>query len=366
MTRVAPPFLVLGLPRSRTAWLARFLTYGEYHCAHEQLRHLRSVDDARAWLAQDFTGTAETGAAPWWRLIRHLRPDVRVLIVRRPVAEVVASVLALDLSGLVTTSITGLMRDMQRLDRCLDRIERRVPGVLSVRYADLASEATCAAVFEHCLPYRHDPSWWSRWASVNVQTDMRMLMRHLNAHGPQMMRLAADGRRRTLTLLRKQYPLRPEGDADGLVIAEERFEDFWRDGQRLFAEHAAEVGGREGVTLNPNVPLILKLEELGMTQILTARSNGRLFGYLCTIIAPSLEDASATVGHQNTFYVSPDFRGAGARLQRASIDLLKAKGLNELTMRAGVRGSGPRMVALYRRLGAEPYGELFNLNLKAA
>lgn len=30
-------FLVLGLPRSRTAWLANFLTYGDITCSHEGL-----------------------------------------------------------------------------------------------------------------------------------------------------------------------------------------------------------------------------------------------------------------------------------------------------------------------------------------
>jgi hypothetical protein len=30
-------------------------------------------------------------------------------------------------------------------------------------------------------------------------------------------------------------------------------------------------------------------------------------------------------------------------------------------MRAGVVGAGPRMGALYRRLGAEPFGELYKM-----
>ncbi len=28
------PFVVFGLPRSRTAWLSRFLTYGDWVCGH--------------------------------------------------------------------------------------------------------------------------------------------------------------------------------------------------------------------------------------------------------------------------------------------------------------------------------------------
>lgn len=39
-------FFVIGLPRSRTAWLANFLTY-EKHCFHEGLEGCRNLDDYR-------------------------------------------------------------------------------------------------------------------------------------------------------------------------------------------------------------------------------------------------------------------------------------------------------------------------------
>ena len=38
-------FFVLGLPRSRTAWLANFLTYDGYFCFHEGIDGCRSIDD---------------------------------------------------------------------------------------------------------------------------------------------------------------------------------------------------------------------------------------------------------------------------------------------------------------------------------
>ena len=63
------------------------------------LLFIRGLDDAQAWLSQDCTGTAETAAAPWWRLVRHYRPDIRTLVVRRPVAEVLDSLLRLDMRG---------------------------------------------------------------------------------------------------------------------------------------------------------------------------------------------------------------------------------------------------------------------------
>ena len=72
---MTPPFVVYALPRSRTFWLSRFLCYAEWNCGHDEIRHARSLDDVRAWFSQSYTGTVETAAAPWWRLIQRLRPD---------------------------------------------------------------------------------------------------------------------------------------------------------------------------------------------------------------------------------------------------------------------------------------------------
>src|SRR5215472_5799290 len=81
-------FLVLAMPRSRSAWLARYLQYGEYQVGHDELRHMRSLADVQSWLSQEKTGSVETACAPWWRLIP---AGMRIVTVHRPVAAVAAS-----------------------------------------------------------------------------------------------------------------------------------------------------------------------------------------------------------------------------------------------------------------------------------
>ena len=57
-----------------------------------------SMTAMRAWLGQPCTGTVETAAAPFWRLLTALRPDARIVVkLRRPVPDVVASLMALNL-----------------------------------------------------------------------------------------------------------------------------------------------------------------------------------------------------------------------------------------------------------------------------
>ena len=65
-----PPFVIFALPRSRTFWLSKFLTAGGWVCEHDEARHVRGMDDVRSALGREFTGYVETGAAPFWPLIR--------------------------------------------------------------------------------------------------------------------------------------------------------------------------------------------------------------------------------------------------------------------------------------------------------
>lgn len=346
-------FLVLGLPRSRTAWLSRFLTYGEHICGHEELRHLRTVDDIKSWLTMPKTGSAETTAAPFWRMMSRLAPDVRVVVVRRPVDDVVESLAAF---GFDLAVIEPLMR---KLDAKLSQIVKRVPGVLEVSFDDLNTEETCKAVFEHCLPYPFDRAHWQKLASENVQCDMREMVRYAAAFRPQLNKLAAVAKHGELVELASRRPVEPSG----ITFQTEDCETWKRDGKRLFESHCVVVGEDPNEWDSKNWQLFQALEKVGALQITTARSNGRMFGYLMTIIAPSLVSDKTTSASHTTFYADPCFPGLGMKLQREALAMLKDRGVDEVVWEAGKRGSGPRLGAMYRRLGAAEHGETYRLQL---
>ena len=242
MQHSGTPFIIYALPRSGTFWLSRYLTWGGYACAHEQARHVRAPADVRSWLAQDHTGTAETAAAPWWRLVQHYRPDVRTLVVRRPVADVVDSLMRLDMRGVCTFDPARLTQHLERQDRRLDQIERCVPGALSVRFAGLFAEDIGARIFEHCLALPHNHDWWAAMAPLNLQCSMPALMRYALTHQIQMNTAAAVCWREMRRLMRpNRLPQLATAD-DGVTIQEEPFERAWADGQALMAEHCATVG----------------------------------------------------------------------------------------------------------------------------
>jgi GNAT superfamily N-acetyltransferase len=107
-----------------------------------------------------------------------------------------------------------------------------------------------------------------------------------------------------------------------------------------------------------------QLERAGALQIITARSNGRLFGYLMSVVGPCLEFEDKTVAVHTAFFASPLIQNLGMKLQRAAMETLRERGVSEVHMRAGVRGSGPRLGAFYRRMGAEDFGHLYRLSLE--
>jgi hypothetical protein len=355
MSDGAPPFVIFALPRSRTAWLSRFLTYRDWQCGHDEVRHCRSLDDVRAWLGQPCTGTVETGTAPFWRLLPALRPDAQVIVLRRPVADVVASLMRLKLGVFEEASLTAVMR---RLDRKLDQIEARVPGAIRVQFDELASEAGCRRLWEHCLPYPFDATWYGWLTSVNIQVNMGLVLRYFAAHRPQLDKLAQLARHRIVANMRPA-----EREFDGVTFKAEPFSVFCRDAAPLIHEHCAITGRKP--ELDFNTGFFQLLDDVGVLQTMIARINGRPFGYLMTIVGPSLEGPDVTEATHTAFYASPAVPGLGMRILRVANDALRKRGADRIIMRAGVAGDGPRLGTMYRRVGGERFGEIFKLELEA-
>lgn len=171
------PFIVYGLPRSRTAWIAKFLTYKDWECGHEQAMYMRNMEDVRAFFAQSSIGTAETAASYGRDLIRHAVPNIKEMVILRPVDEVIESVMRIDISKIGFYDRCRLRKGMEYGNRMLQKIAKD-PNVLVIHYADLVNEETCAKVFEYCLPYKFDKAWWESLHAKNVQIDTPALLKY--------------------------------------------------------------------------------------------------------------------------------------------------------------------------------------------
>lgn len=347
-----PPFVIFSLPRSRTAWLSRYLTYGHWICGHEESRYWRTMEDVKSWFMQPFIGTIEADAMSFWRLLPRVAPEVRVMTIRRPVLEVHDSLMRLGI-GQGGPQLLKLLRQM---DTKLDQIEHRL-GAMRIDFGDLTSEETCRLVFEYCLGLEHDTRWWKHWSGVNVQVDIKVRMRYMMSYLPQLVHLRDIAKYQILADLHSQHDPVPHGV---LTIQEETLENVVRDGQELFNDHCLQVGESPDVWKR-DLKYLRQMDECGLLQVMTARSNGKLFGYLATIVGTPNDFEPRTATHSE-FYASAEWPGAGLKLQRAALVALAAKGVDRVFMRSGT-GPGSRIETLYKRMGAEPEGKLFKIRL---
>lgn len=351
------PFIIYALPRSRTYWLSKYLAYGQWKCGHEELRHIRGLDDIKSLLDMPGYGSAETAAAPWWRLIQQMRPDIKTVLIRRPIDQVISS---LNATG-IPFNQPKLAEQMRRMDAKLDQIEARVPSAISVSFADLNHEEVCARIFEHCTGLPHDPKWFSMMSGLRLTCDLDALMRYFQAHLPQLERVGRLAKQRMLAKISAGRIV-----SEGMTYQQEPFDTFLKDGKHLFERHLVEVGEAPTAWEEKNLELMRVLEKLGALYVTTARSNGKMFGYLMSIITPALDHQTKRDGIHTLFYASPDAPGIGLKLQRASIEFLRGKGVDQVSFRSGPRGSGEKVSALFRRLGAQDAGHMFILDLKEA
>jgi hypothetical protein len=195
---------------------------------------------------------------------------------------------------------------------------------------------------------------------LNLQIDMPALLRYYQAHEPQLTKLAKVAKHRTMTLMATAPRREPD---DGVTFQTEPFRAFYQEAAPLFAEHLVQTEQAPDDHVGKNLGLFEALDDAGALQVITARSNGRMFGYLVSVIAPSLDAPDVTQAEHTIFFGAPEIRNLGMRLQRAARDALRSRGVDVLITRAGHRGSGPRLGALYRRLGAAEFGQLYRLEL---
>jgi hypothetical protein len=343
------PFVVFAMPRSRSAWLSRYLSYGAWHVGHDELRYCRSLADVDSWLAQPCIGTVETTAAPFWRL---LKPGTRVVTVHRPIEQVMAS---LWRGGLAFDG--GVMRAvLEHAEAKLRQIAARLPDVVSVTFDELAYETTCQRVFEHCLGLPHDRAWWQHWQGINIQVSLGQTMRYYTAHAAQIEKLRRLAKHEVLRRFRRPVEL------NGVVFQQEPLAQAFSDpdGMRLMAEECVLLGEEPEAWRHMNIPLLERIEAKGNLHIYTARSNGRMFGYLVSAIGEAFHARDQSEADQVSFYADPTWPGLGRKLQHAAIEDLRAKGVDRVLM---FQPDETRVGLVYRRLGARQTGQRFVLEL---
>lgn len=90
------PFFIYALPRSGTAWLANYLTYGNTFCYHELLADRFSVDRMKEKLegnGSEFVGNSDSANLFFFNEISKTFPNAKSVVVTRDPEEVMRSMI---------------------------------------------------------------------------------------------------------------------------------------------------------------------------------------------------------------------------------------------------------------------------------
>lgn len=328
------PFVILGLPRSRTYCLSQWLARPGASVGHDLAIE---ADSIQAWLdlLWPLAGTCETAAALAWPLLAKAMPGGKVVTIRRPIEEVERS--------LANFGIQGVRDELALRDAALDAAE--AAGALSIPFAELEDVNCCAWLYEHLTGAPFDFNHWQRWSRTNSQVDMPVVLARQAERASQLAGLRAE----VLA-----------GGPKWLVrIGLESFRSIWADGQQMGWQHYLESNGgeRPGHPFSPNVEGICQIESAGVFCGLSARVNGVLMGYISWSLVPDMESIGVLMADQGAWFVSPEAPSElrlGRRLLDASIAFLRTRGIHELQLHAPVAGRGSRLAGLFARLGARP------------
>lgn len=162
------PFIIYALPRSRTAWLSCFLSYGPWRVAHELPTIAETISGVTRYFGQKYVGAVDTGAIVGADSIRKLVPDIREAVVFRDYQDSAASLRRMGFSGDIEQSLSA--QELKLLDLACRA------DVLAIKFGDLDNEATCKGLFEYCLQMPFDREWWLRWRALNIQIDAKKLI----------------------------------------------------------------------------------------------------------------------------------------------------------------------------------------------
>lgn len=177
-------FVVMTLPRSRSAWMAEFLSYDGRVVGHDLTVECSSLQDFEDAL-EGVDGTVETGAVLGWQLLRSRHPSLRIATVERPLWDINASFAKLGVLGVDWDEMTARSLMLQAL--------ASQPGVLALHFDHLASEAGCHALFDHCLEGEAwDWRWWSDLAGKNIQINLPARLEKLRQNAPGLADLRAE------------------------------------------------------------------------------------------------------------------------------------------------------------------------------
>lgn len=130
-----PPFLITGLPRSRTAWLSAFFTVGDCFCHHELSGSCKTITEVQMMMLLDdfpFCGNSDSGALLILDELIELIPGLRIVYVVRDEIDALSS-----FAKAVGMNRFDLKEGFGTVAKTFRRVRKQHPAVMELDYAEV-------------------------------------------------------------------------------------------------------------------------------------------------------------------------------------------------------------------------------------
>lgn len=176
------PYFILGTPRSRTAWLADFLSLPERPCLHEPSQWLRGRPALAELLQKPGLAVSDSMLTLRWQDILEACPETRIVVVERPRQGVLMSFARMGIVDPV-------------LERILDLIRAEITKLVSletvsyVPYHQLDDQATCERIYRFCVGAQAPHGHWRSRAMRKVLASVPTMLQRTAANREGIMDL---------------------------------------------------------------------------------------------------------------------------------------------------------------------------------
>lgn len=148
----------------------------------------------------------------------------------------------------------------------------------------------------------------------------------------------------------------------------ERWADYYRDCLDVWAAHYDEIAGdKDRMAMKPDLALFEQLDAQGALQIVTARRDEVLIGYVLIVVRPHPHYADVLCGFEDAYFLLPSERkgnGLGFRSQTGvqmisfALDQLKTRGVQKVFFHTK---ECRNVSAVLRRLGMKKCDEVLTM-----
>lgn len=163
------PFLIVGLPRSRTAWLAAFLTDGDTVCHHELIRQCANVAEYPQKLSHGVGDSSPSVPFYYDRVKAAIGPHKLLFILRDSNDSHLASAASLR-DGLGERLQAGRW---EMIEGAFNRMLMANPGSPCFVYEDLDDPAVIGAISEYCTGRPLNESRYAVFKDLNITINFK-------------------------------------------------------------------------------------------------------------------------------------------------------------------------------------------------